>query len=157
MPKYDDAEWHAGGDFPKDLSVENGATHIGFFLTWCIENNLISELLIDENATDLQRIVNREISGRDFLLSNLDGKLTDEDLNEEGNAFAIDYYSAEGSFAEKTGSYLANYGMAVEIFNRETGAALETAYHVEDSWDFYEGIRILLNERFKQWKEFRAL
>lgn len=156
MIKYDDAEWHAGGDFPKDLPGENGATHIGYFITWCIENNLISEFLVDEHAKDLQRIVNREISGRDFLLNNLDGKFTDEYLNEEGNAFAIDYYSAEGAFAERTGSYLANYGMAVEIFIRETVAALDTAYHVEDSWDFYEGIRILLNERFRQWKEFKS-
>ncbi|WP_262497415.1 DUF7832 domain-containing protein [Pedobacter caeni] len=29
MAKYDDASWHYGGDFPKDLPQINGATHIG--------------------------------------------------------------------------------------------------------------------------------
>ena len=27
--KYDDASWHYNGDFPTDLPVEAGATHIG--------------------------------------------------------------------------------------------------------------------------------
>lgn len=32
MTRYDRADWHSGGDFPKDLTDEAGGTHIGMFL-----------------------------------------------------------------------------------------------------------------------------
>ena len=54
MAKYDDASWHYGGDFPDDLPEENGATHIGMFLNWCIDNDLISEFQIEESGEDVQ-------------------------------------------------------------------------------------------------------
>lgn len=38
--KYDDASWHVGGDFPKELPPEAGATHIGMFAAWCMLNGL---------------------------------------------------------------------------------------------------------------------
>ena len=38
--KYDDASWHYGGDFPKDLPIEAGATHTGMFLALARSGNL---------------------------------------------------------------------------------------------------------------------
>jgi hypothetical protein len=32
--KYDDASWHFGGEFPKDLPEEAAATHTGMFVAW---------------------------------------------------------------------------------------------------------------------------
>jgi len=46
--KYDDASWHYGGNYPVGLPTKNGATHIGMFLAWCIENDLIAKELEDE-------------------------------------------------------------------------------------------------------------
>ena len=46
---YDKADWHYGGDFPSDLKPEDGATHIGMFLAWIIENDLISEFHLKES------------------------------------------------------------------------------------------------------------
>ena len=46
--KYDDASWHFGGDYPEDLPDENGATHIGMFLAWCIAHNFFSEELEED-------------------------------------------------------------------------------------------------------------
>jgi hypothetical protein len=114
MPKYDDASWHYGGDFPAELPPENGATHIGFFVSWCIDNDLISAFQLEEAGEDVQRVKNREITGRDFLLQYCDGKFTDEDLNNLGNAFAQDYYESETEFAKQYGSYLSNYNTAIE-------------------------------------------
>ncbi|WP_441328174.1 DUF7832 domain-containing protein [Mesorhizobium album] len=32
--KYDDASWHSGGNFPRELPPEAGATHIAMFVAW---------------------------------------------------------------------------------------------------------------------------
>ncbi len=45
LSKFDDASWHSGGDdFPEDLPEDNGATHIGFILTWLFEKGFLVEL-----------------------------------------------------------------------------------------------------------------
>jgi hypothetical protein len=53
MAKYDDASWHYGGDYPKNLPNENTAFHIGMFITWYIENDLMSDEQIDDNEDDI--------------------------------------------------------------------------------------------------------
>jgi hypothetical protein len=51
--KYDDASWHYGGDFPKDLDDMAGATHIGMFVAWCLLNGLGGALHTEEFPEDL--------------------------------------------------------------------------------------------------------
>lgn len=63
MAKYDDASWHYGGDFPD----ENGATHIGMFITWCINNNLISDFQIEESLEDIEKVKQKELTGGRFF------------------------------------------------------------------------------------------
>jgi len=155
--KYDDASWHYGGDFPAELPQENGATHIGLFLAWCINNNLISQFQIEESPEDIDLVLNRKISGRDFILNNCDEKLTSEDLNDLGNAFAEDYYDGEGDFSQKTSSYLQDFTKATELYFEAFKLENKTAYHIEDSWDFYDGFAELLDIRFNQWKQFRGI
>ena len=87
MAKYDDASWHYGGDFPEDLPNENGAIHIGIFLAWCINNDLISDFQKEESPVDIAKVKNHEMTGAQFLMANCDGKFTDEDLTDEGNSF----------------------------------------------------------------------
>ena len=41
---YDRADWHYGGDYPKDMPPENGGTHIGIFLAWAIIHHLEGDL-----------------------------------------------------------------------------------------------------------------
>ena len=59
MAKYDDASWHYGGDYPTELPKENAATHIGMFLTWCINNNLLSEFQLEESEDDIKSVKNK--------------------------------------------------------------------------------------------------
>ena len=157
MAKYDDASWHYGGDFPADLPPENGAIHIGIFLTWCIDNNLLSEFQLEESKEDVNLVLNREMTGSEFLIRNCDEKFTDEDLNNLGNGFAADYYEDEGEFSKKGAGYLSDYQNAIELLYREMNTELKSFYHVEDSWDLYEGIKIILDKRFDQWKSFKGI
>lgn len=103
--KYDDATWHSGGKFPGGSPPEYGGTHIGLLLKWCFLKGWAGELHLEESSEDLQKVVNGEMTGTDFLFRNCDGKFTDEDLNEEGNAFIGVYYGEDGP-------YLSDYAAA---------------------------------------------
>ena len=85
--KYDDASWHYGGDFPDELPNEAGGTHIGMFVSWCLLNGL-GGAHHDEDPQFLGQLKAREISPGRYFLRACDEKFWDEDLNDEGNAFA---------------------------------------------------------------------
>jgi hypothetical protein len=68
-----------------------------------------------------------------------DGKFTDEDLNEEGNAFASEYFDLE------KGAYLADYEATL-------GAGLRDLYHVSDTWENYERLKPILDRRLSEWR-----
>jgi hypothetical protein len=98
--KYDDASWHYGGDFPAATPSEYGATHIALFLKWCFRKGWAGEMHLKEWPEDVQAVVDETISATSFFLRNCDGKLTDEDLNEAGNAFAQRYYGKDGLYTD---------------------------------------------------------
>ena len=100
--KYDDASWHSDGDFPEDLPPEAGATHAGMFLAWSLLQGLVGEDHAADFPGELEQLRKREVTPGKYLMI-LDGKFTDEELNDEGNAFASSYFDFE------KGLYLADY------------------------------------------------
>src|SRR5262249_15396957 len=133
--KYDDSDWHYGGIFPEDLPPGNGGNHIALFITWMAQNNLVGELHLEEGPyEDLQRVLRREMNPRDYLLKWCDEKLTDDDLNEEGNLFATDYYA--------NGTYLRDYG---KVFGNE----VPDLYYVECIWENYDRIARVIDDRYQ--------
>ena len=98
--KYDDASWHCGGDFPAASPSEYGATHIALFLKWCFQNGWAGELHLKEWPEDVQAVVDETTSATYFFMKNCDGKLTDEDLSDAGNAFAQRYYGEDGLYLD---------------------------------------------------------
>ncbi len=154
MAKYDDASWHYGGDFPEDLPDENGGIHIGIYLAWCINSDLISDFQKEESQEDIAKVKNREMTGAEFLMANCDGKFTDEDLTDEGNSFTEDYYQDDTDFAENHATYLDDYQKLAGLFYKENNVALESFYHVKDSWDLYDAVAPALDKRFAEWKAY---
>ncbi|MDR2862082.1 MAG: hypothetical protein LBV07_05995 [Syntrophobacterales bacterium] len=148
MAKYDDASWHYDGDYPEDLPAENASTHIGMFLAWCINNDLISEELQEDSEEEIDDVKSRKMTGGEFLRQVCDEKFSDYDLNETGNEFAEDYYEDETAFSENYKGYFDDYA---EIFNT-TG---HDFYKLPDSWENYDLITPRINQRFREWKEFR--
>ena len=138
MAKYDDASWHFEGEFPSDLGLEHACTHIGMFLGWAIDNHLQSQLFEEEFGNLLEKFRRREMTGTQILRASCDDKLTDDDLNDEGNAFAMEYYEKEVYFDD---------------YDEFLGNTLPTLYHVEDTWENYELIKEKLDARFSKWKE----
>jgi hypothetical protein len=129
--KYDDASWHYGGKFPADLPQENGATHIGMFLSWAIGSGLVGEHHVAQSRAGLDLLRKRQTGPAQFLVDYCDGKLTDEDLSPEGNAFASSYYDS---------GYLADYA---SVFANEG----ETLYHVAPTWENFDRLKPLLDRR----------
>lgn len=137
--KYDDASWHSGGDFPADLNEEAGATHIAMFAAWCQLNGLGGELHEDDFADELEQLRDRDITPRRWFLATCDGKLVDDDLNDEGNAFAEAYYNTENA------QYATDYA---ETLSTE----LESLYHVPDTWASYDRLAPVISKRFSDWR-----
>jgi hypothetical protein len=140
--KYDDATWHSGGNFPADLPPEAGATHTGIFLAWALVSGLAGELHETELLEELEQLRRREVTPGAFFLSTCDGKFSDEDLSPEGNAFTREYFDFE------SGEYLTDYA---NVFSED----LPSLYHVPDSWESFERMRPVLDERLTEWRSSR--
>jgi hypothetical protein len=137
---YDRADWHYGGDFPADVPDENGATHIGMFLAWAINNDFAGELHREDSIEALADVRERRITGRDFLINECDEKFWEEDLNDLGNAFARDYYGGENIL------YYEDY---IDALCDGDGSQI---YYVEDTWENYDKLAPVISRRFEEWK-----
>lgn len=156
MSKYDDASWHYGGDFPEGLPSKNGATHTGMFLNWCIHNNLHSEEMKEDFKDEIESLKRREITGAEFLLEVCDGKFTEHELNDLGNSFAKDYYVDETDFADKFSSFATDYINIFDSKAEESDYEYETFYHIEDTYENYDLMKLAIDHRFEEWKEYKA-
>jgi hypothetical protein len=142
---YDNAAWHYGGDYPKELPRENGGTHIGMFIAWAIMNNLESRFHRKESAASLAAVRARQMTGRQFLFEECDERFWKQDLNTKGNAFAKYYYQGASSQTE-----VAPY---LEDYDQTLCGDLPTIYHVEDTWQNYDKIAVVISQRFDEWRQ----
>src|SRR5262245_9153966 len=126
---YDKADWHSGGEYPEELPPENGGTHVGMFLAWALLRGLEGDLHREGSADGLDAVRTRAMTGRDFVFERCDGAFTDEDLSDEGNAFASAYYNSE----DEEWGYMIDYGTVFESDG-------PTVYHVADTWENFDRI-----------------
>lgn len=139
--KYDDASWHYGGNFPDELMPEAGATHMGIFLAWALLNELGGAMHTEDFPEELERLRERQTTPAQYFINSCDEKFTDEDLNDEGNAFAAEYYSSDGEM----GQYIRDYE---EIL----GSDVPTLYHVLDTWESFDRLSPRIQQRYEDWK-----
>jgi hypothetical protein len=140
MPKLDDVSWHlGGGEFPEDAPEENAATHIGFFVAWAINRGIWRVSPDPNESIAVQRVKDRIITGRTFLLEECDGKLFTGMLNKEGGIFAQKYYPR---------AYDKDYHSSLVV-------DLASDYLVVDSWHNYERIAEVIERRYAK-EEQRA-
>jgi hypothetical protein len=136
--KYDDASWHLEGDFPKDLPEDAAFTHTGLYLAWAVLAGLGSKELQDDFKEELTKLSAR-LNPPCEVYKVMDGKLTDENLSDDGNAFTKGYFDFE------VGQYLKDYE---EVLCKD----LPTMYHVADSWENYERLKPILDNRLAAWR-----
>ena len=74
-----------------------------------------------------------------FFYGDCDGKFTDEDLNDEGNAFAQAYFDPQKE------RYLLDYDAVL-------CEGLQTAYQVRDTWQNFDKLKPRLDRRLAEWR-----
>ncbi len=141
---YDKAEYHYDGEYPENLPEEQAFVHTGMFLGWILDNDLHSVDFWQDSAGYIASFKAREMTGAQVYEYACDGVLLDEELSEDGNAFAHDYFD----FGRE--QYLKDYD---ELLAR----GLPSIYHVEDTWNNYEKIARRISSRYREWKQQRSL
>lgn len=88
---FDKMDWHAV-TFPDSIPYENAGTHIGMYLAWLVNNDLIQDDWREEFADAFERVRSREMTGRDLLVECLDEALPEELMVDEALEFTGEYY-----------------------------------------------------------------
>lgn len=146
MASIDRADWHYGGDYPKNLPTENGGTHIGMFINWIIENDLIGSIHMENSQQGISDVKSKKISGRDFLFKYCDEKFWNEDLNEEGLAFTKFYYQNPKDPEDV-------YGQYIEDYEKILGTGFESLYEIPNTWKNYDRIEKRISSVYKKWQD----
>ena len=133
---YDRIDWHSETTDSLDLPEEAGGTHIGMYLAWAITRNLSGPFHEEESAEALSLLKSRKITGCQFLIEQCDTKFWEEDLSPEGNEFSKFYYEQH---------YFDDY---VNTLAQE----LESEYYIEDTWENFDAIAHVIDQRFAKWK-----
>lgn len=152
MAKYDDASWHYEGTYPEDLPNKNAATHIGMFLDWCINNDLLSKEQMDDSADEITSVKSRIITGAEFLITACDEKFVDENLSRLGNRFAKAYYEygKQTKFGKAYANYLNDYSDML------ANGVEDDVYYVADTWKNYDKLSPIIDRRFVEWQDFTS-
>lgn len=147
---YDNAQWHYKIGFLKKISKEQGATHIGFFLRWCFEYQLVSASLQERHAEFCKRIKGENCSYPAFVIQEMQGIFSKTDLNYDGQSFADAYYTdRKTNFSSCYGSYIENYAELVSTLYRLNGREY---YCVKDIEKNYEQVKAMLDQRYKEFQ-----
>ena len=174
----DKMKWHA---LDADISFEQAAVHIAFFLRWCIENDLVGGDMMKYAGEQVQQIKNGTLDCRDFFINNVDGVLLSSDLTEEGAKFAHIYYvTRQSKFVKAYGGYLPDYDNKIvrkansmrlffkNLYNEALVPFLKSWFikaKVKPDDEFlylkmkyseknYRRVKKLLDKRYKQYRQF---
>jgi hypothetical protein len=131
---YDRAKNHFLGNFPTFLPIEQAYVHIGMFMGWMLEKGLYSIIFEEDEALQVIRFHEREISCS-ILSAMWDGYLGQDLFNQEGNDFSVWYYQS---------------GLYKQDYEEVLAEGLPSMYHVEDTWDNYEKIATRISERYAE-------
>lgn len=142
--KYDDAE-HCFLNFGTDrLPNEAGGTHVGMYLAWAASKGLLGSGFDTRVLAPLKA---REVTGPELLFDRCDGKLCAADFNEIGNAFTASYYNA---------SFAGDYQRVFTDQIPNGGASTDDFCSVPDTWDNFDCLAPMLDERFAHWQQGQA-
>ena len=130
--KYDDASWHYGGDFPEHAPIENGGIHIALYLKWAFLKGWAGEIHLEEDESEVDKVLSSEMTATEYFFKYCDGKLTDEDFNSDGVAVANRYYGDDGL-------YLDDYANSID----------DDLYTISEEQHDFEKLYKIMNSRLE--------
>lgn len=123
-------------DEADNIIINRACTHIGYYITWIIKHNMQGKMHDEYDSEDIEKVRNQEKTGVDFFLICCDGKLWDEDLNEEGLEFTEYYYAG--------GQYMKDY------INFVLNELYDLPCEFDFSWDDYLKFEVIINKRYDE-------
>ena len=139
---YDHTTFHTGRDYPQDLPEENAANHMGFYYQWAVSQNLHSPEA--EALPGFAGLQNGSVSGRDFILGQLNGGLDTTCFNDLGNRFTQYYYHDED---EGYGNFMRDYFLALNIETEQD------FYRTEYTRSNGQILNRVFQTAFEQWQQ----
>jgi len=135
--EYDLWRWHTEGAFPKDQPPEQGYVHIGVFVAWLADHDMLDPGWVSQPGAERAVAAIRERQATPCSLRDMsDGRLGSDMLTAEGQGFAGAYYAPE-------------YGYPRDW--RRAFRRLADGYAVPDDWEAYDHIEPLIELRYRQW------
>ena len=110
------------------------------FVAWAILHGLVGELHVEDSPELLEQLQQHTITPGQFLMQACDGKFTDEDLSDQGNAFAKHYFNS----GDQWGAYLGDYEATLGVDGR-------SLYYVDDNWENYDRLAPVIQHRYDEW------
>ncbi len=136
---FDKMDWHAAA-FPDSIPYENAGTHIGMYLAWLINNDLMQDDWMEEFTDGIERVKNRECTGRDLLMECFDETLTEDIMTDDALEFTGEYYDS---------AYVDDFAAALAAEDNDSEFAV---YLHEDTWENYDLIEPIITEKFEKWR-----
>jgi hypothetical protein len=134
---YDNADYHTSEPADAEANAEWGAAHLGLFVAWAANHDLLTAALRKPAAA----LKARSTRPLDWLFAHRDGRLAEADLTEAGNLFARYYYGTP------TEGLRAGEGTYLEDFIATLKGGNETAL-VDDSWENYDRLAPIIDQRY---------
>jgi hypothetical protein len=135
--EYDVWSWHTEGEFPADQPREFGYVHIGMFLAWLVDLEMLDQDWVARSGAESAVAAIRERHGSVCALRDISaGRFASDMLTAEGQAFAGAYYAPE-------------YGYPRDwrrVFGRRADR-----YAVPDEWETYDHIGPVIERRYRAW------
>ena len=135
---YDKGKYHDETVMDYGLPDEQASVHTAFFLGWLIETDLYSEEFRSESKKQIEEYKSKKKTAVE-IYDMWDRCLVNDMLNDEGNAFARDYFDFN------TGTYLSDYAYILV-------GKLPSEFHVPYSWENQEKISAKISQRHEKWK-----
>ena len=136
---YDGASWHyESEEYPPDLPPRAAFTHLGMYLGWAVERDLISDALKEQAADVIAKFRKREVLPSEVFRTGCIDEFTRDHLNDMGNAFTKKYYRPGWEYY-----YPADFD---EISGNEI-----SGFYMPDTWENYDRVKTLIDKRHQQW------
>ncbi len=93
----DTVDWHAHSvtdAMSEEELWERTAAHIGYFIEWAYKRGFAPADIEDDESAEIQKVIDAENTGVQYLMDFRDGVFCDDCLNEAGAQFAA--YAYEG-------------------------------------------------------------
>ncbi|MEF9863702.1 MAG: hypothetical protein RSA86_04890 [Christensenellaceae bacterium] len=136
----DKMDWHST-TFHDSIPSENAGTHIGMYLAWLINHDMIEAEWFDDFGEEFNKVKNREMTGRELLIECFDETLLEDVLTDEAIEFTSEFYDSE--YLDQYADVLGDNGYTGDL----------AMYMYEDSWENYEKVEEMIDAAYERFAD----